>query len=431
MSQDMSQINVNEKPTLERKKTPLKQMNANKTTLPRDDQLGQEPTAFDSSNPLTDNKDGRTIQITEVEYHFPKAGQEKSGEMSDNPVTDLSSKPLTEPSAEYREDQNKPSALEGAKDAVIQGAEVAKDKVQQGVQLAKEKLAPTTTTTTTTTPDSELTESKPGVFQRVTQGVKGVLSQGVEKAKGVFTAPARWTEPTELHPGNGYDWKRVEGEQGEIHWVATNDWSGDSASSGGLLAGAKGMVLSGVEKAKGVFSRPDTKESEVTDYNQPITQDQSKPGVLQGAKEKVWQGVEKAKSVFSSSAPTEEEHPAAWNKTTGDQDLVADNDWSGDSATQQQKPGVLQGAKDKVMQGVEKAKGMLTSSKPSEATTTTDVPLAQEQVPSNVGWKRVEIEREQTPSGYGREKIAIEKSADPRYKDPTMLKDQTGTDIIS
>jgi len=201
--------------------------------------------------------------------------------------------------------------------------------------------------------------------------------QGVEKAKGLITS-TKITTPTELHPGNGYEWKRVVGEQGQVCWVATNDWSNDSSNRGGIIEGAKGMVWSGVEKAKGVFtSSKDAKESEFTD--QSLT-DQSKPGVLEGAKQKVWQGVEKAKSVLgvTSSAPSNEQHPGrsyTWHKTTGPEGQthwVARNDWSKDSANQmgqQSRTGVIQGAKEKVMQGVEKAKGVFSSTK----TTTTDV----------------------------------------------------------
>jgi hypothetical protein len=195
--------------------------------------------------------------------------------------------------------------------------------------------------------------------------------QGVEKAKG-YISSAKITEPTELHPGTGYDWKRVV-EQGQVRWVATNDWSGDSSNRGGILEGAKGMVRSGVEKAKGVFVSKDVKESEVTDYPHPSTlPDQSKPGLLQGAKDKVWHGVEKAKSLFSS-APTEQ-HPGrsyTWHKTTGPQGQThweARNDWSNDSANQQNRSGVIQGAKDKVWQGVEKAKEMFSSAKPETTT---------------------------------------------------------------
>jgi len=387
-------MNMNEKPKLERKKTPLRQLNAEKTTIPRDDQ----PTTFDPSKPITEPAaQGRTIEITEVEYRYPKAGNEKYGEGM--PEGNLSPKPLTKDAEWTESEQNKPGIWEGAKDKVLQG----KDMVLQGIEKTKEKAKETFTsdkpTTTTITPDSELTENKPGVLERVKgvftgptttdseyvdqnkpgvlQGAKNMVWQGVEKAKGVF-ASTKWTEPTELHPGNGYDWKRVVGDQGEVRWVATNDWSGDSANRGGIIEGAKGIVRSGVERAKGVFvSRPDAKESEYTDYT---TQDQSKPGVLQGAKEKVLQGVEKAKSVFYSSAPTEE-HPGrsyTWHKTTGPEGQthwVARDDWSHDSANQQPRTGVLQGAKEKVMQGVEKAKGVFSSA------TTTTTPVEEDSRP--------------------------------------------------
>jgi hypothetical protein len=249
-----------------------------------------------------------------------------------------------------------------------------------------------------------LTENKPGVFERVKgvfsskdakdsdytytdqdkpgmlQGAKNMVWQGVEKAKGLVSS-AKVTDPTELHPGNGYEWKRVVGEQGQVCWVATNDWSSDSYNRGGIIEGAKGMVRSGVEKAKGVFtSSKDVKESEFTD--QSLT-DQSKPGVLEGAKQKVWEGVEKAKSVLGvTSAPSTEQHPGrsyTWHKTTGAQGQthwVARNDWSNDSANMQGRTGVIQGAKDKVqgakdkvMQGVEKAKGVFSSTKTTETTT--------------------------------------------------------------
>jgi len=348
-------MNMNKKPILERKKTPLRQLNADKTTIPRDEA------------PLQ----GRTIEITEVEYRFPEAGKEKYGEGASKEAF-TSDKPA---------DQNKPGVWEGAK-----------EKLHQGVEKAKDVLKPTTTTTTT--PDSELTE-KPGVLERVKgvfssskdakdsdytytdqdkpgyiQGAKNMVWQGVEKAKGLVSS-TKITTPTELHPGNGYEWKRVVGEQGQVCWVATNDWSSDSSNRGGIIEGAKGMVRSGMEKAKGFISSKDAKESEFTD--------QSKPGVLEGAKQKVWQGVEKAKSVLGvTSSTSNEQHPGrsyTWRKTTGPEGQthwVARNDWSKDSANQmgqQSKPGIIQGAKEKVMQGVEKAKGVFSSTK----TETTDV----------------------------------------------------------
>jgi hypothetical protein len=242
------------------------------------------------------------------------------------------------------------------------------------------------------------------------QGAKNMVWQGVEKAKGLVSS-TKITDPMELHPGNGYEWKRVVGEQGQVCWVATNDWSNDSSNRGGFIEGAKGMVRSGVEKAKGVFTSRDAKESEFTD--QSLT-DQSKPGVLEGAKQKVWQGVEKAKSVLGvTSAPSNEQHPGrsyTWHKTTGPQGQthwVARNDWSHDSANQigqQSRPGVMQGAKEKVMQGVEKAKGVFSSTKTTE---TTDV-----QHPTKIsGWKKVEGEQ-------------IE---DPQWTGQTGFKERTGT----
>jgi len=377
---------------LERKKTPLRQLNADKTTIPREE--------------VTDKPMGRTIEITEVEYHYPAAGKEKHGEGVFPSIPECRD-------AECMEPQQKPGVLQGAKDKLRHGVEKtkeaftsdksaadqsqpgylegAKDKLRHGVEMAKEAIKPSTTTTTT---DSELTENKPGVFERVKgafssskdakdsdytytdqskpgvfQGAKNMVWQGVEKAKGVFSS-TKITDPTELHPGNGYEWKRVVGEQGQVCWVATNDWSSDSSNRGGIIAGAKGMVRSGMEKARGVFaSNKDVKESEFTD--QSLT-DQSKPGVLEGAKQKVWQGVEKAKSVFSSQSS--EQHPGrsyTWHKTTGSEGQthwVARNDWSNDSANQQYNSGVMHGAKEKVMQGVEKAKGVFSSTKTTETT---------------------------------------------------------------
>jgi len=227
---------------------------------------------------------------------------------------------------------------------------------------------------------------------------------GVEKAKSVLSSSSN---PNESHPGNGYNWKRAVGEQGEVRWVATNNWSGDSADRGGIIAGAKGIVRSGVEKAKGVFSStPDAKESELTGgYTQSYLSEDQSTGILQGAKEKVLHGVEKAKSVFSSpdaeltgsgivqgakekvlygvekaksvlssSSNPNEQHPGnsyKWRKTTGDQGQthwVARNDWSNDSANQQNKFGVVQGAKEKVWEGVEKAKEVFSTTKPTETT---------------------------------------------------------------
>jgi hypothetical protein len=373
-------MNMNEKPTLERKKTPLMQLNSDPmATIPRDE--APIAPAFDPTKPTTDKPlQGRTIEITEVEYRFPEAGKEKYGEGSKPECVDAECKEKAFTS-DKQADQNKPGVWEGAK-----------EKFHQGVEKAKEVF---TTTTTTTTPDSEFSENKPGVFERVKgvfsskdakdsdytytdqdkpgvlQGAKNMVWQGVEKAKGLVSS-TKITTPTELHPGNGYEWKRVVGEQGQVCWVATNDWSSDSSNRGGFIEGAKGMVRSGMEKARGVFASSDAKESEFTD--QSIT-GQSKPGVLEGAKQKVWQGVEKAKSVLGvTSAPSNEQHPGrsyAWHKTTdqqGQTHWVARNDWSNDSANQN-NTGIVQGAKEKVMQGVEKAKGVFSSTK----TTTTDV----------------------------------------------------------
>jgi len=358
-------MNMNEKPILERKKTPLRQLNADKTTIPRDEARTPE-------KPMQ----GRTIEITEVEYHFPAAGKEKQGEGVFPSIPECRD-------AECMEPQQKPGVLQGAK-----------DKIRYGVEKTKEAFtSDKPSTTTTTTPDSELTENKPGVFERVKeafssskdakdsdytytdqskpgvlQGAKNMVWQGVEKAKGVFSS-TKITDPTELHPGNGYEWKRVVGEQGQVCWVATNDWSSDSYNRGGIIEGAKGMVRSGMEKAKGVFTSNKDVKSEFTD--QSLT-DQSKPGVLEGAKQKVWEGVEKAKSVFSSQST--DQHPGrsyTWHKTTGPEGQthwVARNDWSNDSANQKYNSGVIQGAKEKVMQGVEKAKGVFSSTKTTETT---------------------------------------------------------------
>jgi hypothetical protein len=128
------------------------------------------------------------------------------------------------------------------------------------------------------------------------------------------------------------------------------------------------------------------------------------------------------------------------------------------TTTEEKAPGLLQGAKEKVMQGVEKAKGMFSSAKPEEASlTTTPVTttpvvsapvvsapvvsapvmttpaftpdaalMAQEQpVGKDLGWKKMTIEKEHMPSGYGREKMTLEKSADPRF--PAQTTEQTGT----
>jgi len=242
------------------------------------------------------------------------------------------------------------------------------------------------TTTTTTTPDSEL--HKPSVMEKVKgvfssnkdpkdsefsdqnkpgvlQGAKEMVWHGVEKAKGVFSSAK---EPQELHPGNGYHWKKVT-EQGQTRWVATDDWSG-----GGFLQGAKSW-------AKGVFSsNKDAKDSEVTEDKQEVVAEEQKPGALQGAKEKFWHGVEKGKGMFTSTK-TIEQHPGngyTWKKVQGEQGRfrwVATNDWS-------TKSGVLEGAKEKVMQGVEKAKGVFSSTKSTDST---------EQHPGKgYKWKKVE-----------------------------------------
>jgi hypothetical protein len=184
MSQEM---NMNEKPTLERKKTPLYQLNADKTTIPRDDQLGgeptalgqekwKEPTAFDSSKPITVKP--VTIEITEVEYRYPKVGQEKLGEDFAAPI-EQPIKPVTESAPLTQE------FPEGEQKGVWEGA---KDKLRQGVEKTKEafnSIKPTTTTTTTPV-DSEFTENKPGVIERV---------------KGVFTGPKESEYTDQNKPG--------------------------------------------------------------------------------------------------------------------------------------------------------------------------------------------------------------------------------------
>jgi hypothetical protein len=245
-------------------------------------------------------------------------------------------------------------------------------------------------TTTTTTPDSELhkptvLEKVKGVFSShkdakdseftdqnkpgVLQGAKEMVWHGVEKAKGVFSS-----KPQELHPGNGYHWRKITGEQGQTRWVAADDWSGDSANRGGFLEGAKSW-------AKGVFSsNKDAKDSEITETKQEVVTEEQKPSALQGAKEKVWHGVEKAKGMFTSTK-TIEQHPGngyTWKKMQGEQGRcrwVATNDWSN-------KSGVLEGAKEKVLQGVEKAKGVFSSTKSTDTN---------EQHPGKgYKWKKVE-----------------------------------------
>jgi len=276
-------------------------------------------------------------------------------------------------------------------------------------------------------------QTKPGVLDRA----KDMVGHGVDKVKGVFSS----TKTQELHPGNGYNWKRVTGEQGQVCWVATNDWSGTPHN---ILEGAKSMYYSGVEKAKGVFSSSkDTKECE--QCPDALTEEQTKPGVLQGAKEKVWQGVEKAKGVFSTKT---EQHPGRgyrWRRTEeqGRVRWVATNDWSGtphkivegaksmvysgvekakgvfsskdakecpkeceqcpdaqEKLTEEQtKPGVLQSAKEKVLHGVEKAKETLTFSKSTDSTNFETHPG------KGYKWKKVE-----------------DSAGDPQWKAQTGLK---------
>jgi hypothetical protein len=214
---------------------------------------------------------------------------------------------------------------------------------------------------------------------------------GVEKAKGVFAS-----KPQELHPGNGYHWKRYPGEQGHVHWVATDDWSSDSANHGGFFEGAKSW-------AKGVFSSKGAKESEFTEEDkQEVVAEEQKPGILQGAKETVWHGVERAKGLFSSTTTPIEQHPGngyTWKRVQGEQGRfrwVATNDWS-------TKPGVLQGAKEKVWQGVEKAKGVFSSSKSTDT-------------------------NEQHPGkGYKWKKVEGHKGEEPHWKPKTGLQSLTGT----
>jgi len=233
-------------------------------------------------------------------------------------------------------------------------------------------------TTTTTTPsvidkvkgvfssnkdakDSEPTDqSKPGILQ----GAKEMVWSGVEKAKGVFS----WqSEPKDLHPGNGYHWRKVT-EQGHTRWVAADDFSSDSANPG-FFEGAKGMVHSGVEKVKGVFSHKEAKECDkecVTENKEELVTEDQKPSAFQGAKDKVWQGVEKAKGLFTSSSTQQwEQHPGkgyTWKKVQGEQGRfrwVATDDWSSQGSAQ---PSVFQSAKEKVMQGVAKTKEVFSKS---------------------------------------------------------------------
>jgi hypothetical protein len=234
--------------------------------------------------------------------------------------------------------------------------------------------------------DSEFTDqSKPGVLE----GAKQMVWQGVEKAKGVFSS----AKSTELHPGNGYNWKKVTGEQG-THWVATDDWSGDSA---------RGTFW---EKAKGVFSSnkaPDAKECEYTDKKECIEGEEQK-GVLQGAKEKVWQGVEKAKGMFYSTTMIEQ-HPGkgyTWKKVQGEQGRfrwVATNDWS---TTPSDKPGVFQGAKEKVLHGVEKAKEVFST-------------------------KSTDTSEQHPGKGYKWKKVEGQKGEDAQWKPKTGFLGLTGT----
>jgi uncharacterized membrane protein len=181
------------------------------------------------------------------------------------------------------------------------------------------------------------------------QGAKEKVWQGVEKAKGLFSTPI------EQHPGRSYNWKKVTGEQGRTRWVATDDWSNDSA---------RGTFW---EKAKGVFtSNRDAKDSEFEQKQEFTADGHEQKGVLQGAKEKVWQGVEKAKGMFSTPI---EQHPGkgyTWKKVQGEQGRfhwVATNDWSGTPSGQPATgvSGVFQGAKEKVWHGVEKAKEVFST----------------------------------------------------------------------
>jgi hypothetical protein len=228
--------------------------------------------------------------------------------------------------------------------------------------------------------------AQPGVLEKV----QGALSSGVEKVKGAFSSKF----PTELHPGRGYNWNKVTGEQGQVHWVATDDWSGDSAS---------GTFW---EKAKGVFSsNRDAKDSECVEKKE-FTEGQDQKGVFQGAKEKIWEGVEKAKGMFTTTTtPSWEEHPGkgyTWKKVQGEQGRfrwVATDDWS---TTPSDKPGILQGAKEKVWHGVEKAKEVF-SSKSTETT---------EQHPGK---------------GYKWKKVEGQKGEDAHWKPKTGLQTLTGT----
>jgi hypothetical protein len=268
-----------------------------------------------------------------------------------------------------------------------------------------------TTTTTTTTTTTPATPEKPGVFEKVKgvfssnkdakasepsdqnkpgvlQGAKEMVWHGVEKAKGVFAS-----KPQELHPGNGYHWRKVT-EQGQTHWVAFDDWSSDSANHGGYFDGAKSW-------AKGVFHSKDAKESEFTESKQEVVAEEQKPGVLQGAKETVWHGVEKAKGMFSTTTPIEQ-HPGngyTWKKVQGEQGRfrwVATNDWS-------TKTGIIQGAKEKVWQGVEKAKGVFSSSKSTDT-------------------------NEQHPGkGYKWKKVEGQKGEEAHWKPKTGLQSLVGT----
>jgi hypothetical protein len=284
------------------------------------------------------------------------------------------------------------------------GMKLSQEPATYGTFDAKPITA--TTTTTTTTPDSDkpsVLEKVKGVFSSnkdakdsepsdqnkpgVLQGAKDNFWHGVEKAKGVFSS-----KPQELHPGNGYHWRKVT-EQGRTRWVARDDWSGDSANRGGFFEGAKSW-------AAGVFSSKDAKESELTESKQEVVAEEQKPGVLQGAKETVWHGVEKAKGLFHSTTPIEQ-HPGngyTWKKVQGEQGRfrwVATNDWS-------TKTGVLQGAKEKVLQGVEKAKGVFSS-------------------------KSTDTNEQHPGKGYKWKKVEGHKGEEAHWKPKTGFQSLTGT----
>jgi hypothetical protein len=142
---------------------------------------------------------------------------------------------------DFSSDSANPGFFEGAKGMVHSGVEKVKGVFSSHKEAKESDI-------TENKQELVTEDQKPSAFQ----GAKDAVWQGVEKAKGLFTSST--TQQWEQHPGKGYTWKKVQGEQGRFRWVATDDWSSQGSAQPGVFQSAKEKVMQGVAKTKEVFS---------------------------------------------------------------------------------------------------------------------------------------------------------------------------------